>query len=149
MYFDKNGCYRLPNESWVAVEGDTTIGINPQIRYVIDPQVEKLKLLRTNNAQPVTHLLKSIYNEPDELYLLVSYSYLSLILSAIRGCGIEFQAVGWVYGEHGCGKTVAAKGLEVFLHMQITPKQAPPSSLMQGQLCHPHGNSRRYTAINC
>ena len=39
LYFDKNGCYRLPNESWVAVEGDTTIGINPQICYVIDPQV--------------------------------------------------------------------------------------------------------------
>ena len=70
LYFDKNGCYCLTNKSWVAVEGDTTIGINPQICYVIDPQVEKLKLLRTNNAQPVTRLLKSIYNEPDELYLL-------------------------------------------------------------------------------
>ena len=62
LYFDKNGCYCLPNKSWVAVEGDTTIGINPQICYVIDPQVEKLKLLRTNQAQPVTHLLNSISN---------------------------------------------------------------------------------------
>ena len=125
LYFDKNGCYCLPNKSWVAVEGDTTIGINPQICYVIDPQVEKLKLLRTNNAQPVTRLLKSIYNEPDELYLLVSYSYLSLVLSAIRGCGIEFQAVGWVYGEHGCGKTVAAKRLGGIFAYANNPKAGP------------------------
>ena len=73
----------------------------------------------------MTRLLNSIYNEPDELYLLISYSYLSLILSAIRGCGIEFQAVGWVYGEHGCGKTVAAKRLGGIFAYANNPKQGP------------------------
>ena len=106
----RNGCYRMPDGRWIAVEGNRVIGARG-IKLEIDSEVGKLKMLGGNYRNPVVNLLNILFYKPNVLLLTVAYVCETLVRSAVRQAGIEFQAVGWLFGPHGCGKTVTAKKL--------------------------------------
>ena len=109
-YAGRNGCYRMPDGRWIAVEGNRVIGARG-IKLEIDSEVGKLKMLGGNYRNPVVNLLNILFYKPNVLLLTVAYVCETLVRSAVRQAGIEFQAVGWLFGPHGCGKTVTAKKL--------------------------------------
>ena len=92
-YAGRNGCYRMPDGRWIAVEGNRVIGARG-IKLEIDSEAGKLKMLGGNYRNPVVNLLNILFYKPNVLLLTVAYVCETLVRSAVRQAGSEFQAVG-------------------------------------------------------
>ncbi|MBR1659486.1 MAG: hypothetical protein IJ705_04140, partial [Oscillospiraceae bacterium] len=123
-YFASGGIHRIQGGAWVAAEGDELLGAAP-LYYAAAPEAEELQMLSSSEEKPVTKMLSMLFYQPLALLLLFAYALTSLVRSAIFGTGVDFQAVAWLCGGQGKGKTTAAKRLAGFFVRADDPTQRP------------------------
>jgi len=112
-YYEQNGCHRMPDGTWCAVEGTEFVGRSQP--FLTNPYVRQFQIASSQVTMPVCSLLLILQEQPPVLLLLMSYTYCSLIRSAILDAGIDFHAVAWLFGGQGFGKSTAAKRIAGFV----------------------------------
>ena len=105
-YFNENGAVTLQDGRVCFVRGGELIG-ECSFPYVISPSISKMHLLGSDVDLSI--LSSVLLASPPQVLLTFAYVILSSIRSVLVNSGIDFQAVLYVIGKQGLGKTTLAK----------------------------------------
>lgn len=111
--FCQHGLYRMADNRWVYVLGDTVVGLPEDIEYAILPEVKRAHLA-WNPAQDVPQAVGELWHifEMDQRTLLVfSFGILSALYSAVFDMDTTTFPVLAVVGRQGTGKTKIVREL--------------------------------------
>ena len=111
--FCQHGLYRMADNRWVYVLGDTVVGLPEDIEYAILPEVKR-EHLAWNPAQDVPQAVGELWHifEMDQRTLLVfSFGILSALYSAVFDMDTTTFPVLAVVGRQGTGKTKIVREL--------------------------------------
>lgn len=122
--FDHNGLHKDKTGAWLTVEGEEVLGAEPK-RYAVTPELSKIKLLDSPIATPVLKVLSLLIAQPYSMLLLLAYTLATMVRSAIMDAGVNFQAVAWLFGGQGKGKTTAAKRIAGIVTERGDPAHRP------------------------
>lgn len=111
--FKTPGLHRLDDGSLCAVEGEDVIGY-PDYNYYITPDTARFRI-RAGIENPLDTLFRILRNQPSPVFLTVAFSLLSLVRSAVIDGGIDLQAVLYIAGPQGTGKTTLAQRAAGFI----------------------------------
>lgn len=81
---------------------------------LIDPALEKLNIL-SNTAMNAVTWLPLLLSFPNAALMVLAFVLLSMVRSAVLGAGINLQAILYVTGMQGMGKTTLARRLVSFI----------------------------------
>lgn len=104
-YFEKAGAVTFPTGQVAFLRGDELIGDSTR-PYIANPDIRNIRLLGEGEA-PV-QLLPLLLTAPPQVLLMLAYVVLTSIRSLIIDSGTALQAVLYVVGGQGLGKTTLA-----------------------------------------
>lgn len=107
-YFNEMGAVYLPDGSLGFVRGDTFYPRNLTTRYLVAPEIKNITLCG-DGTSPARHILEVLRMLPPQALLTIAYDILISVRSLVIGCGVHFQAVMFITGKSGCGKSRLAK----------------------------------------
>lgn len=107
-YFDKNGAAILPDGTTCFVRGGELIG-NCDVPYLISPSVSQMRLLGRDTS--ITALPSLLLTAPPQALLVFAYVLMSAVRSILLASGVNLQAVLYIVGGQGLGKTTLATRL--------------------------------------
>lgn len=107
-YLTETGAAELPDGSLCFVRGSEVVG-NCTHPYLVAPELGNIRLLGMGTSlQPLIPLLLSV---PKQALLVLAYVILSSIRSLVLEAEIDLQAVLYIVGGQGLGKTTLATRL--------------------------------------
>lgn len=110
-YLSKQGAVYLPNGQLCFLRGQTLVGCNRS--YALTHEMQELRLLSSGN--PPMALAGLLLDAPLPVYLVIAYVILTSIRSVLMDNGIDVQAVLYIHGGSGLGKTYLASHLAGFV----------------------------------
>lgn len=136
-YFDRAGAHTLPDGSTCFIRGSELLGSCGR-PYFIAPKISNMRL--RGNREPLSQFLSFLGCSPVQVLLVFAYVLLSSIRSLLIGNGIDLQAVLYIVGGQGLGKTTLATRLAGIYEKEGVPvgivqagsTQAAVNTLMAG-----------------
>ena len=111
--FKTPGLHRLDDGTLCAVEGEDVIGC-PVRNFYIAPETARFRI-QGGIENPLGTLFRILRNQPSAVFLTVAFSLLSLVRSVVIDSGIDLQAVLYISGPQGTGKTTLAQRAAGFI----------------------------------
>ena len=104
---DHIGRVVLPSDDVYFLRGEQLIGGSPDIPYILTPELRNIHLASSNGSPAVLGDILLGIQYPG--LMAFAYTMLSSVRSLILGDDIELQAVMWLVGPHGLGKTTTTE----------------------------------------
>lgn len=104
-YFTRQGATTLPDGSICFIRGSELLGLCDR-PYMVAPEISDIKLLGEGNSLP--RFLYLLISSPHQVLLVFAYVILSSIRSLLINSRINLQAVLYIVGGQGLGKTTLA-----------------------------------------
>lgn len=104
-YLEEPGAIIFPDGHIGFLRGSELLGICNR-PYMVAPEIRDIKLAGEGNALP--YLLSLLITSPLQVLLVFAYVILSSIRSLLINSGIDLQAVLYIVGGQGLGKTTLA-----------------------------------------
>ena len=120
-FFAQNGIVHLDDGSTCTVLGDRILGYKGQ-RCVAQPMCSWRIPEGTPDA--CITLAKLLTNQPSAVLLTTAYTLLTTVRSAVIESGIDLQAVLYITGAQGLGKTTLARRVAGFVNNVDTDRPA-------------------------
>ena len=89
------------------LRGQELIGVPKPIPYFLSPQIRDLHLAGSGTVHP-RDLAAQLLMAPPQVLLVLAYVILSSVRSLVIGYGMDYQAVLYIVGGQGLGKTTLA-----------------------------------------
>lgn len=121
--FDKGGANILPDGRLCFVHGSELLGVCGR-PYRIAPQISGVRL--RGNGEPLSRLLPLLEESPPQVLLVLAHIVLTTIRSLLVEDGIDLQAVLYIVGGQGLGKTTLATRVA-----GIYEKDGKPAGIVQ------------------
>ena len=102
-FVTENGILQLPDGTLGAIEGDKTLGLENH-HVIIDSELANISVLRDCSVA-ATIWLPLLLLLPNAALMVLGFILLSMVRSAVLNAGINLQAVLFVTGRQGIGKT--------------------------------------------
>lgn len=108
-YFHETGAVYLPNGTFSFLRGSELIPGECEQPHVLDSEIADIQLLEdTTTAQT---WIVALQTAPLQALLVIAYVMLTSIRSLVRGVGVSLQAILYIVGGQGLGKTTLATRL--------------------------------------
>lgn len=120
-FFAQNGIVHLDDGSTCTVLGDRILGYKGQ-RCVAQPMCSWRIPEGTPDA--CITLAKLLTNQPSAVLLTTAYTLLTTVRSAVIESGVDLQAVLYITGAQGLGKTTLARRVAGFVNNTDTDRPA-------------------------
>ncbi len=104
-YFHQAGTNTLPYGNICFIRGSELLG-SCNRPYMIAPEICDIRLL--GQGRSLSQFLSLLVNSPIQVLLVLAYVILTSIRSLLVDNGIDFQAVLYIVGRQGLGKTTLA-----------------------------------------
>ena len=107
-YLDRPGAVRFPDGHVCFIRGSELIGVcNRPI--LIAPELNDIRLLGTAQTDPLLQLPPLLLQSPPQVPLVLAFVVFSSIRSVLVESGLDPQAVLYIVGKQGLGKTTLAQ----------------------------------------
>ena len=107
-YLDRPGAVRFPDGHVCFIRGSELIGVcNRPI--LIAPELNDIRLLGTAQTDPLLQLPPLLLQSPPQVLLVLAFVVFSSIRSVLVESGLDPQAVLYIVGKQGLGKTTLAQ----------------------------------------
>lgn len=120
-FFAQNGIVHLDDGSTCTVLGDRILGYKGQ-RCVAQPMCSWR--IPEGTPDSCITLAKLLTNQPSAVLLTTAYTLLTTVRSAVIESGIDLQAVLYITGAQGLGKTTLARRVAGFVNNVDTDRPA-------------------------
>lgn len=120
-YFDEMGAVHLPDGSLGFIRGDTFYPGDFARPYLIDQEIGDIELCGDSSSS-AQHILMILRMLPPQALLVMAYVILTSVRSLVIGCGVDLQAVLYITGKSGIGKSRLAKRTALFYRSKKTGK---------------------------
>lgn len=105
--FTESGLHRLKGGTYCAVAGETVIAQESLESFIL-PSVARFGISGAVE-NPLRTLFRTLADQSSAVYLTVAFVLLSLVRSAVMDAGVDLQAVLYITGPQGTGKTTLAQ----------------------------------------
>ena len=120
-FFAQNGIVHLDDEATCVVLGNRVLGYKGN-RCIADPMCSWNVPFGTSDACII--LAKVLLHQPSAVLLTTAYTLLTTVRSAVIESGIDLQAVLYITGAQGLGKTTLARRVAGFVNNADTDRPA-------------------------
>lgn len=120
-YFDEMGAVHLPDGSLGFIRGDTFCPGDFAHPYLIDQEIGDIELCGDSSSS-AQHILMILRMLPPQALLVMAYVILTSVRSLVIGCGVGLQAILYITGKNGIGKSQLAKRMAIFYRRKKTGK---------------------------
>lgn len=120
-FFAQNGIVHLDDGSTCTVLGDRILGYKGQ-RCVAQPMCSWR--IPEGTPDSCITLAKLLTNQPSAVLLTTAYTLLTTVRSAVIESGVDLQAVLYITGAQGLGKTTLARRVAGFINNADTDRPA-------------------------
>ncbi|NBH80974.1 hypothetical protein D3Z52_23165 [Clostridiaceae bacterium] len=120
-FVTENGILQLPYGTLGAIEGGETLGLEKHY-VIIDSKLATISVLRDVYVA-ATLWLPLLLSLPNAALMVLGFTLLSMVRSAVLNAGIHLQAVLFVTGLQGIGKTTLISRFVSFITKGISPNK--------------------------
>ena len=121
-YFPQNGIYKLSDGTFCAVEGHDVLGCRNEV-FLVNSLVALFQVVRAGAT--AINFLPLLLKLPNAALLTIAFTLLTLVKSAVMESGIDLQAVLYITGPQGVGKTSLARRIAGFVTRLDDPQNRP------------------------
>lgn len=121
-YVDQSGLHQLPGNGYYYIFGEQLLGEETE-RVYRDYTVFQTETLKNSNGALCALCQELAFVEPDVL-IAVAFLAVALVRSGIQAAGVDWQAVLYIVGKQGVGKTTLARHLTSWLKNSQTGNAA-------------------------
>ena len=107
-YLGRLGAVRFPDGRICFVRGSELIGSCSR-PVLINPELSNIRLMRTKQNESLFQLVPLLLQSPPQALLVLSFVIFSSIRSVLVESGFDPQAVLYIVGKQGLGKTTLAR----------------------------------------
>lgn len=108
-YFDQQGAIDLPDSRTMFLRGDALLGDCGR-PYIVAPELRRT-LLASNDAYGPQEMAMALMYAPPQVLLTLAFVLLTSVRSVVLNAGVGLQAVLYIVGGQGLGKTTLATRL--------------------------------------